>query len=91
MDLSSIMKTDLVVVSVVLGLLGIILIYRVAKGPHIIDRIVASDSIDVIIGIVMVLFGCYEERALYIDLGLIVALLGFIGTILISKYLEGKI
>lgn len=91
MDLSSVMKTDIVVVSVILAVLAIILIYRVAKGPHVIDRVVASDSIDVIIGLVMVLFGCYEGRSLYVDLGLIITLLGFIGTILISKYLEGKL
>jgi multisubunit Na+/H+ antiporter MnhF subunit len=85
------MNVDFIVVSLILSLLAIILIYRVVKGPSMIDRVVASDSIDIIIGLVMVLFGCYEGRALYVDLGLILALLGFIGTILISKYLEGKL
>jgi multisubunit Na+/H+ antiporter MnhF subunit len=90
-DLSEVMKFDLVIVAVVLAVMALVLIYRVVKGPHAIDRLVAADSIDVIIGIVMVLFGCYEGRSLYVDLGLIVALLGFIETILISKYLEGKL
>ena len=85
------MSVDFIVVSLILSVLAIILIYRVVKGPSMIDRVVASDSIDIIIGLVMVLFGCYEGRALYVDLGLILALLGFIGTILISKYLEGKL
>ncbi|QAT39992.1 cation:proton antiporter [Clostridium sp. JN-9] len=85
------MSVDFVVVSLILSILAIILIYRVVKGPSMIDRVVASDSIDIIIGLVMVLFGCYEGRALYVDLGLILALLGFVGTILISKYLEGKL
>lgn len=85
------MTVDLMVVAIVLTILAISLIYRVLKGPHAIDRVVAADSIDVIIGLVMVIFGCYEGRALYIDLGLIVTLLGFVGTILISKYLEGKL
>lgn len=85
------MSVDFIVVSLILSILAIILIYRVVKGPSMIDRVVASDSIDIIIGLVMVLFGCYEGRALYVDLGLILALLGFIGTILISKYLEGKL
>lgn len=85
------MNFEIMLVSIVLSILAIVLIYRVFKGPHVIDRVVAADSIDVIIGLVMVLFGCYEGRALYIDLGLIVTLLGFIGTILISKYLEGRL
>lgn len=85
------MTIDFVIVSVLLAILSMPLIYRVAIGPNIIDRVVAADSIDIIIGLIMVLFGCYEKRALYLDLGLIVSLLGFIGTILISKYVEGKL
>ena len=85
------MTNDILIVSIVLSIFALSLLYRVVKGPHVIDRVVAADSIDVIIGLIMVLFGCYEGRGLYVDLGLIVALLGFIGTILISKYLEGKL
>ena len=85
------MGLDFMIVAIVIAILSLLLLYRVFKGPHVIDRVVAADCIDVIIGIVMVLFGCYEGRALYIDLGLIVTLLGFIGTILISKYLEGRL
>jgi multisubunit Na+/H+ antiporter MnhF subunit len=85
------MSIDFVVVAIVITVMALTLIYRVVKGPHAIDRLVAADSIDVIIALVMVLFGCYEGRSLYVDLGLIVALLGFIETILISKYLEGKV
>jgi multisubunit Na+/H+ antiporter MnhF subunit len=85
------MRNDIVIVGIVIAVMAVFLIYRLIKGPHAVDRLVAADSIDVIIGVVMVLFGCYENRDLYVDLGLIVALLGFIETILISKYLEGKI
>ncbi len=84
------MSIDFIVISIILIVLALSLIYRLYKGPHVIDRVVAADSIDVIVGLVMVVFGCYEGRALYVDLGLIVTLLGFIGTVLISKYLEGK-
>jgi len=85
------MSMDFIIVGIIISLLAIVLIYRLVKGPHVIDRMVASDSIDVIIGLVMVLYGCYEERSLFLDLGLIVTLLGFIGTILVSKYMEGDI
>ncbi|MFD3157449.1 monovalent cation/H+ antiporter complex subunit F [Haloimpatiens sp. FM7330] len=85
------MTSDIILVSIILAVLALILLYRVIRGPHVIDRVMAADCIDVIIGLVMVLFGCYEGRGIYVDLGLIVALLGFIGTVLISKYMEGKI
>lgn len=85
------MQFDFIVVGIIISLLALVLTYRVLKGPHVIDRMIASDSIDAIIGLVMVLYGCLEERSLYLDLGLIVTLLGFIGTIFISKYVEGDI
>ena len=85
------MSNDLMIVAIILSLLSLVLLYRVFWGPHIIDRVVAADCIDIILGVVLILFGCIEERSLFVDLGLIMTLLGFIGTVLISKYLEGKI
>ena len=79
------------VVSIILAILSLILLYRVFKGPNVIDRVLAADSIDIILGIIMILFGAIEDRAMYLDLGLIITLLGFVGTVLISKYLEGEL
>ena len=87
MDMNSIFY----IVAILLAILALILLYRVFKGPNVIDRVLAADSIDIILGIVMILFGTIEERALYLDLGLIIMLLGFIGTVLVSKYLEGEL
>ena len=87
MDMNSIFY----IVAILLAILALILLYRVFKGPNIIDRVLAADSIDIILGIVMILFGTIEERAMYLDLGLIITLLGFIGTALVSKYLEGEL
>lgn len=80
-----------IVVSIILAILSLVLLYRVFKGPTIIDRVLAADSIDIILGIIMILFGTVEGRAMFLDLGLIITLLGFIGTVLISKYLEGDL
>lgn len=87
MDMNSIFY----IVSILLAILALILLYRVFKGPNIIDRVLAADSIDIILGIIMILFGTIEERDMYLDLGLIITLLGFIGTVLVSKYLEGEL
>lgn len=87
MDMNSIFY----IVAILLAILALILLYRVFKGPNVIDRGLAADSIDIILGIVMILFGTIEERAMYLDLGLIIMLLGFIGTVLVSKYLEGEL
>ena len=85
------MNSIFTVATIILAILAFILLYRVFKGPNVIDRVLAADSIDIILGIVMILFGTIEERAMYLDLGLIITLLGFIGTVLVSKYLEGEL
>ena len=85
------MSVELIITGTILALLTLVLLYRVFNGPDIMDRVIALDNIDIILGLIMIIFGAYEKRGVYIDLGLIVTLLGFIGTVLISKYLEGKI
>lgn len=87
------MNMDLIftIVSIILAIFSLVLIIRVFKGPTVIDRLLAADCIDILIGIIMILFGCTEGRAMFLDLGLIVTLLGFIGTVLISKYIEGEL
>ena len=61
MDMNSIFY----IVAILLAILALILLYRVFKGPNVIDRVLAADSIDIILGIVMILFGTIEERAMY--------------------------
>lgn len=85
------MSVELIITGTILALLTLVLLYRVFNGPDIMDRVIALDNIDIILGLIMIIFGAYEKRGVYIDLGLIVTLLGFIGTVLISRYLEGKI
>ena len=77
--------------AIIFAIFSLILIYRVIKGPTIIDRVLSADAIDILAGIIMVLFGALENRAMYLDLGLIITLLVFIGTVLISKYIKGEL
>ena len=72
--------------AIIFAIFSLILIYRVIKGPTIIDRVLSADAIDILAGIIMVLFGALENRAMYLDLGLIITLLGFIG-----KYIKGEL
>ena len=77
--------------AIIFAIFSLILVYRVIKGPNIIDRVISADAIDILAGIIMILFGVLENRAMYLDLGLIITLLGFIGTVLISKYIKGEL
>ncbi len=71
--------------------LALTLIIRLAKGPSAADRAVAADSIDILGDMALILFALYSGRGVYLDIALVTAVLGFIGTTLIAKYLEGRL
>lgn len=77
---------------VVLGFLLfsiILVIIRVLKGPTAPDRVVGLDTINTIVIISMVVFGAATRNVIYIDVAIIYALLSYISTLYIAKYLEG--
>jgi len=64
-------------------------IIRVIKGPTAPDRIVGLDTINTIVIVGMVVFGYATNSVIYIDVAIVYALLSFISTLFIAKYLEG--
>jgi len=62
---------------------------RVVKGPTAPDRIVGLDTINTIVIVSMVIFGLVFREIIYIDVAIIYALLSFVSTLFIAKYLEG--
>ena len=66
-------------------------VIRLVKGPSVADRAVAADSIDILSDMALVLYALYSQRAAFLDIALVTAILGFIGQTLIAKYLEGRL
>lgn len=62
---------------------------RVIKGPTAPDRIVGLDTINTIVIVGMVIFGVASGSIIYIDVAIVYALLSFVTTLFIAKYLEG--
>jgi len=84
--------TDITIWIVVLGLLFLsvlMALIRVIKGPTAPDRIVGLDTINTIVIVSMVIFGLATGSLIYIDVAIVYALLSFISTLFIAKYLEG--
>ena len=67
----------------------VIALIRVIKGPTAPDRIVGLDTINTIVIVSMVIFGFVTGAVIYIDVAIVYALLSFISTLFIAKYLEG--
>lgn len=82
-------NTEYLIVLGVLLICIVMAIIRVIKGPTAPDRIVGLDTINTIVIVSMVIFGVASASIIYIDVAIVYALLSFISTLFIAKYLEG--
>jgi len=83
------MAFEYLVVFLALLLCSIMAIIRVIRGPTAPDRIVGLDTINTIVIVLMVVFGAVFNEVIYVDVAIVYALLSFISTLFIAKYLEG--
>jgi multicomponent Na+:H+ antiporter subunit F len=73
---------------VTLGVALLIALVRLVKGPTLPDRIVAMDLFGVlVVGLIVVLAGSTGVRAT-LDAAIVIALIGFLGTIAYATYVE---
>lgn len=63
---------------------------RVLLGPTVPDRVVGLDTINTLVIAGMVLFGAATKEIIYIDVAIVYALLSYVTTLFIAKYLEGS-
>jgi multicomponent Na+:H+ antiporter subunit F len=83
---------DFEIFMIVLGLLAlsiVMAIVRVLRGPTAPDRVVGLDTINTIVIAGMVVFGAAYQEVIYIDVAIVYALLSYISTLFIAKYIEG--
>lgn len=77
----------LVVIALVLCI--VLALIRVFRGPTAPDRAVGVDTINTMVIVGMVAYGAAFQEVIYIDVAIVYALLSFISTLFIAKYLEG--
>ncbi|MBN2789285.1 MAG: hypothetical protein JXR69_03775 [Candidatus Delongbacteria bacterium] len=53
------------------------------------DRVVALDTFTVISISLITLIACMSERVIFLDVGMVYAILSFIGVVAVARYLEG--
>lgn len=61
--------------------------WRLLRGPSMLDRVLALDTLYVNSIALLVLRGIQLSSALYFEAALLIALMGFIGTVALCKYL----
>jgi len=71
-----------------LGVCMVIALIRVILGPDAPSRVVGVDTINTMVVVSMVLLGAAFEQVIFVDVAIVYALLSFISTLFIAKYLE---
>jgi multicomponent Na+:H+ antiporter subunit F len=75
--------------SIVLTIIIAVPLIRVVKGPTIFDRLLATNAIATKTLVLICLIGFLFDRIdMFIDITLAYAILGFIGSLTIAKFLE---
>jgi multicomponent Na+:H+ antiporter subunit F len=81
--------TTYLLVVIALTLCSILALIRVIRGPSAPDRVVGVDTINTMVIVGMIAFGIAYREVIYIDVAIVYALLSFISTLFIARYLEG--
>ena len=78
--------TAVVVSLYAVGVAMLLSLYRLLRGPGVPDRILALDTLYVNTIALLILFGMHLGSTIYFEAALIIAMLGFVGTVMLSKY-----
>jgi multicomponent K+:H+ antiporter subunit F len=70
-----------------LGIAMICAAYRILRGPRAQDRVLGLDTLYVNAMLMLLVFGIKSGSTLYFEMALVVALLGFVGTVALAKFL----
>lgn len=69
------------------GLAMLLALWRLLRGPSVPDRILALDTLNVTAIAELMLLGMYLRTSVYFEAALIIAMLGFVSTVVLSKYI----
>jgi multicomponent Na+:H+ antiporter subunit F len=83
-----IVELSLAVAAAVLLAYVLVCVLRLAIGPTVADRAVAVDTINTLMVVIMILVGAAFDLVVIMDVALVYALLSFVGTLYIARYLE---
>jgi multicomponent K+:H+ antiporter subunit F len=84
---ATILSWSLLVALVLIGLAMVAASFRMMRGPRAQDRIVAFDAFYVNAMLLLLVFGMRTGSTLYFEAALVIALLGFVATLALAKFL----
>lgn len=78
------------VILVCLGIMSLATILNMVRliiGPDMPDRVLALDTLYINAIALIILFGLYLDSDLFFEAALLIAVMGFVGTVAVSRYL----
>ena len=86
--LSSEILSYAIIATSVLVLVSLLMnVWRILRGPELPDRILALDTLYINSIALIILLGLHNGSALYFEGALLIAMLGFVSTAALAKYL----
>jgi len=80
--------------NIILGIIALAVLLamvRLLKGPTASDRLLSLDTLTTITLAFIVVFGLLMKRVIFMDVALVYAVIGFIGIVIVAKFLEGDV
>ena len=65
-------------------------LYRLVRGPTLADRVVSLDGLLTTIVVAILAWSAYTREGTYLTLGVVVALVAFLGTSAFARFVEGR-
>jgi multicomponent Na+:H+ antiporter subunit F len=79
-----------VILSVGMCVLVLFCLYRATYGPGVLNRAAGISAIGTKTLIILLIMGViYDRIDMFVDISMVYALLNFIGTVVLAKYIEG--
>jgi len=79
-------ENTIIVCMHIVGLAMMLALWRLLRGPTLPDRILALDTLSVTAIAELMLFGMHLDSPIYFEAALVIAMLGFGSTVVLSKY-----
>ncbi|MDY6841166.1 MAG: K+/H+ antiporter subunit F [Pseudomonadota bacterium] len=83
------MMTIALYITIAMVTLAVLLnVYRLIKGPDAPDRVLALDTLYINAIALIILLGITLGTRMYLEAALLIAVMGFVGTVAMAKYLK---
>lgn len=81
------LKTAVTIAFICIAVSLLLNFYRLLRGPSMPDRILALDTMYINTTALLVLFGIHLNLTVFFEAALLIALMGFVSTVALCKYL----